>query len=60
MSMARLKRHLNLALDPALLDRLDAWIAKQEIPPSKTAVVETALRTWLDAKDRPPRAKGRG
>ena len=54
MSMARIKRHLNLALDPALLDRLDAWIAKQEVQPSKTAVVEAALRAWLDAKGKKP------
>lgn len=51
MSMARLKRPLNLALDPALLDRLDAWIAQQELPPSKTAVIEAALRAFLDKKD---------
>jgi hypothetical protein len=50
--MARLKRPTNLALDPELLDRLEAWIARQELPPSKTAVFELALREFLDARER--------
>lgn len=52
MSMARLKRPLNLAIDPKLLARLDAWIARQDFPPSKTAVIEAALRAFLDAKEK--------
>jgi hypothetical protein len=51
MSMARLKKPLNLALDPALLARLDAWIHRQDVRPSKTAVLETALREFLDARE---------
>ena len=54
MSMARLKKPLNLAIDPALLARLDAWIARQDVSPSKTAVIESAIREFLDAR-RPKR-----
>lgn len=52
MSMARLKKPLNLAIDPKLLARLDAWIARQDVPPSKTAVLEAALRAFLDAREK--------
>lgn len=56
--MARIKKPTTMALDPELLDRLDAWIARQEFPPTKTAVFEAAIRAWLDAKEREaPRKK---
>lgn len=50
MSMARLKKMVSFALDPDLLKRLDAWREQQDPPPSKTAVVEAAIKSWLDAK----------
>lgn len=52
MLMARTKKMVSYALDPALLGRLESWIAKQEIPPKKTAVIEEALRQFLDRKDK--------
>lgn len=51
--MARQKKMISLALDPALLARLDGWLQEQEFPPSKTAVLEAALRDWLDGRDKP-------
>lgn len=51
-TMARLKKMISLALDPALLERLDVWLAKQELPPTKTAVLELALREFLDRRER--------
>ncbi len=51
-NMPRLKKMLSLALDPILLKRLEAWAAKQEFPPSKTAILETALREFLDAREK--------
>lgn len=59
-AMARIKRPLNLALEPELLDRLDAWIARQEFPPTKTAVFEAALRAWLDAREAEPKKRQKG
>lgn len=50
-TMARLKKMMSLALDPALIERMETWIAKQELPPKKTAVVELAIREFLDARD---------
>lgn len=51
-TMARLKKMVSLALDPKLIERMEAWIAKQELPPKKTAVIELALREFLDARER--------
>lgn len=53
--MARLKKHVNLALDPELLEKLFAWIARQDVPPSKTAVFETAIREFLEKREKAPR-----
>lgn len=50
--MSRLKTPISTAIDPDLLGRLDAWIAKQEFPPSKTIVWETALRDFLDRREK--------
>lgn len=46
------KQPKSLALNTALLDRLEAWIASREMPVSKTAVFETALREFLDKRER--------
>lgn len=51
MLMPRLKKMVSFALDPALLKRLDDWLALQEAAPSKTAVIEAALRAWLDERE---------
>lgn len=51
-TMARLKKLLTFYVEPELVKRLEAWLAKQEFPPTKTAVVEAALREFLDARER--------
>ena len=51
MVMPRLKKMVSYALDPELLQRLDDWLARQDVAPSKTAVIEAALRAWLDERD---------
>lgn len=50
MLMARHKKPLHLALDPKLIEELRAWIDAQDARPSMTAVLEAALREWLDAR----------
>ena len=57
--VVRNKKMVSYALDPDLLARLDAWLAKQEFPPSKTAVVEAALKMFLDARDTPLKGKNK-
>jgi predicted transcriptional regulator len=51
MDMSRKKKMVSFALDPEILAKLDAWLAKQEFPPSKTAVVEAALKAFLELRD---------
>ena len=51
-TMPRLKKMTSLALDPELLERLEAWIALQEFPPSKTAAFEAALREFLERREK--------
>lgn len=50
MIMARFKKTIGLALDPALLDQMERWRLAQDVPPSKTAVLETALREFLERR----------
>lgn len=62
-AMARIKKMVSLAFDPALLARLDKWMALQDVPPSKTAVHEVALREFLDRRmpepAKPEKPKGK-
>ena len=51
MLMARRKHMVSFALDPDLIKRLEAWLATQEFPPSKTAVIEASLRAFLDQRE---------
>lgn len=50
-TMPRLKKPTSLALDTDLLERLEAWMAKQEFPPSKTIIFETAIREFLERRE---------
>jgi hypothetical protein len=34
------------------LARLNAWLKSQDAPPTRTAVVDAALRAWLDAQSK--------
>lgn len=46
----RFKRVVGLAIDPKLLDDLDKWRRAQDVPPTKTAVLETAIREFLERR----------
>jgi len=49
--MARNKIMKSYALDPALLERFEKWLATQDPAPSRTGCIETALRDFLDARE---------
>lgn len=51
-AVARVKKIIGLALDPKLLERLEKWRQSQDVPPTKTAVHETALKEFLDKRER--------
>jgi len=48
VGMARIKKMVSLTLEPELLERLKAWIARQEYPPAQNAVITKALEKYLD------------
>lgn len=50
MDMGRNKKMVTYAVEPELLDRIEAWRTSQDVPPSKTAVVEAALREFLERR----------
>jgi len=55
MEMTRQKIMRSYALDPALLERLEKWLAQQNPPPSRTGVIEAALREFLNAREKKER-----
>jgi len=48
----RTKKMVSLAINMQLLQRLDDWLDGQDVAPSKTAVVEAAIRDFLDKRDK--------
>ena len=44
----RRKKMVTLTLDPKVVDRLKAWIARQEMPPAQNAVIARAITSYLD------------
>jgi metal-responsive CopG/Arc/MetJ family transcriptional regulator len=47
MNMPRVNKPVNTTIPPDLLAELDAWIAAQPVPPSRSAVIVAALRQFL-------------
>ena len=51
VDMARAKVNPGLAIDAELLKRIEKWREAQDVPVTKTAVFETALREFLEKRD---------
>lgn len=60
METTRIRRPLNLTIDPALLADLDAWAARQPFKLKRTQVIETAIRRLLDGERAKEKKGGRG
>ena len=59
-TMARRKKMVTFAIEPELMKRFEAWLARQEFPPTRTTVFETAVKRLLDeleAKERKERKR---
>lgn len=50
-AMARKKKMVTLTLDPELVERLKAWLERQEFAPPQNAVIEAAIKAWLDDRE---------
>lgn len=59
METTRIRRPLNLTIDPALLADLDAWAARQPFKLKRTQVIETAIRRLLDGERAKEKKGGR-
>lgn len=51
-TMARTKTRISLDIAPELHAQLEAFVAKQEFPTTKTAVIEAALREFLGKREK--------
>ncbi len=48
--MPRIRRPTNVTLDPEVLAAVDAWIEAQELPPTRSDVIELALKEFLEKR----------
>lgn len=53
LDMGRDRKPINLTLDPEVVRRLDAWIEQQPIRAGRSAVVESAIKAFLDGQEFP-------
>lgn len=51
MKTKRTKQMVTFTLEPALIEQLKAWIAKQELPPPQNTVVALAIKEFLERRD---------
>ena len=51
------RKTVSYNIDTAVLATLDAWLGRQPVRPSKSAVVEKALKTFLDPPKRAAKVK---
>lgn len=51
MAATKGKRQVSFLIDERVLDRVDQWRSRQEIAPAKTAVLELALREFLERRE---------
>ena len=47
MNMPRVNKPVNTTLPPDLLAELDEWIGAQPVQPTRSAVIQAALREFL-------------
>jgi predicted transcriptional regulator len=45
------KKPLTLKVDPSLMERLDAFLRRADLPVTRTAFIETAIRRELDSRE---------
>jgi metal-responsive CopG/Arc/MetJ family transcriptional regulator len=45
------KKPITLKVEPSLMERLDAFLRRADLPVTRTAFIETAIRESLDARE---------
>lgn len=51
--MGRNRTPINLTLDPEVVRKLDAWIEDQPYRVGRSAVVEAAIKAYLERQEQP-------
>jgi hypothetical protein len=46
--MRRKTANIDIRVEPQLLEKIDAWRARQRVPPSRTAAIVRMLEDFLD------------
>jgi len=47
MNANRIRKPVNITLDPELIEGLDAWIARQPLRVARSVVIEEAIKQFL-------------
>jgi hypothetical protein len=47
--MKRKTENIDMRVEPQLVDKIDAWRARQRVPPSRSAAIVTCLRNFSRA-----------
>lgn len=50
--MTRIRRPVNITLDPEIIEALDSWIERQQFRLGRSAVIEVAIREFLERAQR--------
>ncbi|MBW3097823.1 hypothetical protein, partial [Pseudohoeflea coraliihabitans] len=48
LTLSKMRQPYTLTLEPELVERLKAWIARQDFPPAQNAVVARAIEKYLE------------
>jgi len=53
--MARIRKPIQVTIDPKLVGELDTWLARQPLKVSRGSFIEQAIRRLLDELKKPDR-----
>jgi metal-responsive CopG/Arc/MetJ family transcriptional regulator len=59
MEMIRIRKPINVTLDPSLVEELDAWLAEQPYKIARAPFVEAAIRAELARQKSRQRREGK-
>jgi hypothetical protein len=52
-SMQRKTAHIDIRVEPQLIERIDAWRGRQRVPPSRSAAIVHMIEDFLE-REQPP------
>ena len=52
-SMQRKTAHIDIRVEPELVERIDAWRGRQRVPPSRSAAIVHMIEDYLEHDPQP-------